>query len=298
MHGRRGPRRSTPTSSRRCTAPVMVVALTGWFDVAGVATDALDQLLADRTRRDGRRDRSRPVLRLHPGAPDGRARRRRDAARSLAGERVPRRAHRRRPRPRRAQRRRAAPALARRTSPASPRWSSDCGCEVVVTVGADADAVPHTRLPLVVGSTADPELARRLGLSRRRSTRASPGWSACCRSGSSGRRRRRSRCASACPTTSATPSTRKSSAALLRHLEHVLGVPLADRRPAEEIDRWRRAARRGRRRGRRSCGPTCGCSRSSTTAAPRRRCRRADDLAAQLRGRSSASSATATTDAD
>jgi hypothetical protein len=38
-------------------------------------------------------------------------------------------------------------------------------CEAVVTVGAAADAVPHTRTPPVVGSTSDPELARRLGLS-------------------------------------------------------------------------------------------------------------------------------------
>jgi PAC2 family len=39
------------------------------------------------------------------------------------------------------------------------------GCEAVVTLGATADAVPHTRLPPVIGSTADPELARRLALS-------------------------------------------------------------------------------------------------------------------------------------
>ena len=39
------------------------------------------------------------------------------------------------------------------------------GCEAVVTLGATADAVPHTRMPPVVGSTADPELARRLALS-------------------------------------------------------------------------------------------------------------------------------------
>jgi predicted ATP-grasp superfamily ATP-dependent carboligase len=38
-------------------------------------------------------------------------------------------------------------------------------CAAVVTVGAIADAVPHTRLPLVVGSTASAELSSRLGLS-------------------------------------------------------------------------------------------------------------------------------------
>jgi PAC2 family len=38
-------------------------------------------------------------------------------------------------------------------------------CQAVVTLGATADAVPHTRMPPVVGSTADPELGRRLALS-------------------------------------------------------------------------------------------------------------------------------------
>ena len=51
------------------------------------------------------------------------------------------------------------------TSAAPCGSSSQLGCEAVVTVGATADAVPHTRLPPVVGSTADPELARRLALS-------------------------------------------------------------------------------------------------------------------------------------
>lgn len=38
------------------------------------------------------------------------------------------------------------------------------GCEAVVTVGSAAEAVPHTRTPLVTGSTTDPDLARRLGI--------------------------------------------------------------------------------------------------------------------------------------
>jgi predicted ATP-grasp superfamily ATP-dependent carboligase len=45
------------------------------------------------------------------------------------------------------------------------RVLEELGCEAVVTVGATADAVPHSRMPPVVGSTADPELARRLALS-------------------------------------------------------------------------------------------------------------------------------------
>jgi predicted ATP-grasp superfamily ATP-dependent carboligase len=38
------------------------------------------------------------------------------------------------------------------------------GCQAVVTVGSAAEAVPHTRVPLVTGSTTDGELARRLGI--------------------------------------------------------------------------------------------------------------------------------------
>jgi hypothetical protein len=38
------------------------------------------------------------------------------------------------------------------------------GCEAIVTVGAGAEALPHTRTPPVTGSTANSELARRLGL--------------------------------------------------------------------------------------------------------------------------------------
>ena len=39
------------------------------------------------------------------------------------------------------------------------------GCEAVVTVGSSPEAIPHTRTPPVTGSTANASLARRLGLS-------------------------------------------------------------------------------------------------------------------------------------
>ena len=38
------------------------------------------------------------------------------------------------------------------------------GCEAIVTVGSSAEAIPHTRVPPVTGSTANPKLAGRLGL--------------------------------------------------------------------------------------------------------------------------------------
>ena len=40
------------------------------------------------------------------------------------------------------------------------------GCNLVVSLGAAAEQVPHSRVPFVVGSTTHPDLAARLGLSR------------------------------------------------------------------------------------------------------------------------------------
>ena len=42
--------------------------------------------------------------------------------------------------------------------------SAALGCEAVVTVGSGAEALPHSRIPPVTGSTAHPQLANRLGL--------------------------------------------------------------------------------------------------------------------------------------
>ena len=144
------------------TNPVLLIGLTGWFDVAGAATTAL-ALLTEGAVTVGEIDpdpfydftQERPMVELV----DGETRRitwpsnafrvvRTGGARDLvvlSG---------------------VEPHLA---------WPLyvDCvveivtqlGCEAVVTVGATADAVPHTRLPPVVGSSADPELARRLALS-------------------------------------------------------------------------------------------------------------------------------------
>ena len=57
------------------------------------------------------------------------------------------------------------PHLNWRTSgPAIITVAMALGCEAVVTVGSSAEAVPHTRTPPVTGSTSNVELARRLGL--------------------------------------------------------------------------------------------------------------------------------------
>jgi proteasome assembly chaperone (PAC2) family protein len=110
-------------------------------------------------------------------------------------------------------------------------------CEVVVTVGATADGVPHTRSPHVVGSSTNTALARRLGLSR-------PQYQ-----GPTGvvgviheRLEREGITAVSLrvgvPHYLANAQHPKSSAALLRHLEHVLGVPTAHGDMYEEIQRW------------------------------------------------------------
>jgi proteasome assembly chaperone (PAC2) family protein len=112
------------------------------------------------------------------------------------------------------------------------------GCEVVVTVGAAAEAVPHTRLPQVVGSSTNDGLVSALGLARpqyqgmtglvgvlqeRLDRNGIPAVSL--RVG--------------VPHYLGNARHPQSSAALLRHLEHVLGVPTGHARLDDEVARWR-----------------------------------------------------------
>jgi hypothetical protein len=111
------------------------------------------------------------------------------------------------------------------------------GSRIVVTIGATADGVPHTRRPVVAASTTDPVLARRLGLSAPRyqgptgvvgvlheqlSRRAITGVSL--RVG--------------VPHYLASSQHPRSTAALLQHLEHVLGTPTGHQRLDDEIAHW------------------------------------------------------------
>ena len=110
-------------------------------------------------------------------------------------------------------------------------------CSVVVTVGAYAEAVPHTRTPIVFGSTANSALAHRLKLDR-------PKYEGV--TGLVGvlhERFEREQLASVSlrvgvPHYLTNAQHPKSSAALLRHLEHVLGVPTRHAELYEEIQRW------------------------------------------------------------
>ena len=111
-------------------------------------------------------------------------------------------------------------------------------CEVVVTVGTVADTIPHTRPPLVVGSTTNPDLLSALGLSppryqgitglvgvlQERLDRAGvPAVSL--RVG--------------VPHYLGNAQHPQSSIALLQHLHHVLGVPVHTARLATEAARRR-----------------------------------------------------------
>jgi proteasome assembly chaperone (PAC2) family protein len=218
--------------------PIMVVALTGWFDASGAATGALEWLLRDRVAPivasidpdpfyDFTQERPEvyldddesPVVRWPSN--EFRIARFPTGARDLVV-----------------------------LSGVEPhvRWGTYCACitamaarldcDVVVTIGANADAVPHTRIPPVVGSSTNEELIRRLGLSRtqyqgitgvigvlqeRLEKLGIPAISL--RVG--------------VPHYLGNAQHPQSSASLLRHLEHVLGVPTGHGELGGEIERWR-----------------------------------------------------------
>jgi hypothetical protein len=144
-------------------SPVMVIALTGLFDVAGAATAALDRFApSDAAITVGEIDpdpfydftQERPHVELEDGDlrvirwPENtfevvRGSGGRDLVVLVGVE----------------------PHLYWRTYSGCVRQVVDAlGCEAVVTVGSAAEAVPHTRTPLVTGSTTDADLARRLGI--------------------------------------------------------------------------------------------------------------------------------------
>lgn len=144
-------------------SPVMVIALRGWFDVGGAASAAVQSLTHARqsvTVAEIDPDQLfdftqiRPHIRIHDGEvgriewPANRIECSRGDGRDL---------------------------IALVGTEPHMHWSTYVSCiatvaqrlecEAVVTVGAAAEAVPHTRAPLVTGSTTSSDLAARLGLS-------------------------------------------------------------------------------------------------------------------------------------
>ena len=217
--------------------PIMVVALTGWFDASGAATGALEWLL---------RDRVAPVVagidpdpfydftqeRPEVWLDDDETVTVRWPGNDFRIARYPGRTH---------------DLVVLSGVEPHVRWSTYCecittmatrlGCDVVVTIGASADAVPHTRTPQVVGSSTNDELIRRLGLSR-------PQYQGI--TGVIGVLQERLEKLDipaislrvGVPHYLGNAQHPKSSAALLRHLEHVLGVPTGHAEMAGELERW------------------------------------------------------------
>ncbi|MFT3852835.1 MAG: PAC2 family protein [Ilumatobacteraceae bacterium] len=221
--------------------PIMVIALRGWFDVAEVATDALDHMVADRIapvvgaiEPDPFFDftQERPTTELDDDGvrrtrwPENELRilRRRDPTASnhdlilLSG---------------------VEPHLRYATfAECIVAAARTFGVEVVVTAGAGAEGVPHTRPPLVVGSTTNDGLASALGLSR-------PQYQGI--TGLVGVLQERLDRAGipavslrvGVPHYLGNAKHPQSSIALLRHLEHVLGEPTGHAGLAGDAARWR-----------------------------------------------------------
>lgn len=218
--------------------PIMVIALRGWFDVAEVATDALDLLVADRVAPVAASIDPDPFFDFTVERPlveldHAEIRQVVWPSNEFRLARYPGGAH-------------DLVVLAGVEPHLRYATFADCvitvaralRCEVVVTVGAAAEAVPHTRPPLVVGSSTDDGLVRALGLAR-------PQYQGV--TGLVGVLQERLDRA-AVPAVSlrvgvphylGNAKHPQSSAALLRHLEHVLGIPTPHDALAEDAMRWR-----------------------------------------------------------
>lgn len=112
------------------------------------------------------------------------------------------------------------------------------GCEAMVTVGAAPDAVPHTRAPIVVGSSVDPDLARSLGLSKP-SYQGMTGVVGVLQTECEKEKLPAVSLRVGVPYYLDYSQHPQSSAALLQHLGHVLGVPTGSAELAEDVERWR-----------------------------------------------------------
>lgn len=218
--------------------PIMVVALTGWFDAAAAATTALEHLVAYNTSESIASIDADPFYDFTQVRPEARIDD--DGERSIAwprndvvAVRFPDAAH--------------DIVVVSGVEP-HLRWHTyvNCliaayhrlGCEAVVTVGAAADTVPHTRTPNVVGSTQDPTLARTLGLTRP-SYQGITGVIGVMQAEFERQSLPAISLRVGVPHYLGNAQHPQSSAALLRHLEHVLAVPTRHGLLSDEIDRWR-----------------------------------------------------------
>ncbi|MBI4885285.1 MAG: PAC2 family protein [Actinobacteria bacterium] len=218
--------------------PIMVLALRGWFDIAEVATDAVNALAADRVA---------PVVACIDPDPffdftqerpqvefdDAELRKVHWPENEFRVVRFPGKAH------DLVVLAGVEPHLRYATfADAIIEVATRLACEVVVTVGAAPEAVPHSRPPLVMGSSTTAGLARALGLGR-------PKYEGV--TGLVGvlqERLERGEIPAVSlrvgvPHYLGNAKHPQSSAALLNHLEHVLGVPTGHASLAEDAMRWR-----------------------------------------------------------
>ena len=227
--------RGVSTPLRR---PVLVVAMSGWFDVAQTATKALIHLIDNNESEEIGSIDADPFYDFTQVRPEARLDDDGDRmivwpANDITAVRFPNAVR--------------DVVVMTGTEP-HVRWRTyvrcliatytRLGCEAIVTVGAAADAVPHTRVPPVVGSTVDPVLARTLGLSRP-SYQGITGVAGVLQEQFEREELPAISLRVGVPHYLGNAEHPQSSAALLRHLEHVLGVPTLHADFADDIDRWR-----------------------------------------------------------
>ena len=218
--------------------PIMVLALRGLFDIAEVATDAVDALTIDRVAPIVATIDPDPFFDFTQERPqvefdDSDARQILWPENEFRVARFPNGAH--------------DMVLLAGVEPhlryatfadAIITVARELGCEVVVTLGAAPEAIPHSRPAHVVGSSTNDGLVRALGLSRPRYQGVT---------GLVGVLQERLDRAGipavslrvGVPHYLGNAKHPQSSAALLQHLEHVLGVPTGHAALAEDAMRWR-----------------------------------------------------------
>jgi PAC2 family len=218
--------------------PIMVLALRGWFDIAEVATTAINELFVDRIAPIVATIDPDPFFDFTQERPfaevdDDDVRHIRWPENEFRFARFPGAAH------DLVVLSGVEPHLRYATFADSVLEVATLSkCEVVVTVGAVADTIPHTRPPLVVGSTTNESLLSALGLSAPRYQGIT---------GLVGVLQERLDRAGmpavslrvGVPHYLGNVQHPQSSIALLQHLHHVLGVPVHTARLAAEAARRR-----------------------------------------------------------
>ena len=111
------------------------------------------------------------------------------------------------------------------------------GCTLIISLGAAAEQVPHSRVPFVVGSTTNSDLASRLGLSRPQ-YQGPTGVAGVLLDALDQAKIPNISLRVGVPHYLMHAQHPKSAAALLQHLQHVLGIPTDHANLQQEISRW------------------------------------------------------------